>query len=105
MEQQGYVVPALANPGNVFSIPVGGGVMGDKLCHQNEAPFPERLAEIFVRSCCPPGGWVLDPFLGSGTTAAVCIDAGRNCVGIDVRESQIELSKQRIANRTVGMLA
>jgi hypothetical protein len=69
---QYYTQPVLANPGNVFHFAVGGGLMGDRTCHENEAPFPEGLAEIFVRSFCPEGGWVLDPFSGSGTTAAVC---------------------------------
>jgi hypothetical protein len=96
-QEQDYQEPVLANPGNVFYIPVGGGLMGHPLAHENEAPFPEKLAEIFIRSCCPPDGWCLDPFLGSGTTAAVCQAWGRNCVGIDLRESQIELSKKRCA--------
>ena len=74
---------------------VGGGFMGSKLAHENEAPFPESLAEFFVLSFCPPGGWCLDPFSGSGTTSAVCRRFGRNCVGIDIRQSQIELSRRR----------
>jgi hypothetical protein len=99
MEVQEYAPPVLANPGNVFSIPVGGGLMGDQLCHENEAPMPEALAEIFIRSFCPEGGTVLDPFIGSGTTAKVCQAWGRNCVGVDIRESQIELVKRRLAQR------
>jgi hypothetical protein len=113
-------VPAIANPGNVIdrtyttaevadllrayeqgdlnNIPVGGG-MGDEICHENEAPFPERLAEFFVRSCCPEGGWCLDPFSGSGTTAAVCQRWGRNCIGVDLRESQTELGRRRTSQR------
>jgi hypothetical protein len=97
MEEQGYTVPVLANPGNVFKTNVGGGVMGSKLAHENEAPFPEKLAEIFVRSCCRPDGWCLDPFIGSGTTASVCAQWGRNCAGIDLRLSQVELSRRRVA--------
>jgi len=98
MEEQNYVPPAIANPGNVISLQVGGGLMGSKLCHENEAPFPEKLAEFFVRSFCPRGGIVCDPFAGSGTTAAVAIQTGRHYVGIDVRESQVELSRRRVAN-------
>lgn len=90
-------VKVLANPGNVIKCLVGGGVMGSKLCHENEAPFPEALAEFFVRSFCPPGGTVLDPFSGSGTTGAVALKTGRNYIGIDVRESQVELTKRRLA--------
>lgn len=93
----GYTQPVLANPGNIIHCIVGGGVMGSKLAHENEAPFPERLAEFFVRSYCPPGGTVLDPFVGSGTVAAVAHKFCRNAIGIDIRESQIELTKRRLA--------
>jgi DNA modification methylase len=80
----------------VIHCKVGGGLMGSKLAHENEAPFPERLAEFFVRSFCPPGGIVLDPFAGSFTTCAVAQKTGRQWVGIDVRESQIELGQRRM---------
>jgi DNA modification methylase len=71
--------------------------MGSRLCHLNEAPFPERLAEFFVRSFCKPGGTVLDPFCGSGTTLAVARRHGRNAIGIDIRKSQIALTRKRLA--------
>ena len=70
--------------------------MGNKLAHENEAPFPEQLAEFFIKSFCPPGGIVFDPFIGSGTTAAVALKHGRSAIGLDVRKSQIELSMRRI---------
>lgn len=89
-------LPKLANPGNVFYFVVGGGSLGDELAHENEAPMHIGLAEIFVRSCCPPGGWVLDPFCGSGTTCEAAQFWGRNCVGVDIRESQIELTRRRL---------
>ncbi|KKM81394.1 hypothetical protein LCGC14_1330250 [marine sediment metagenome] len=88
--------PVKANPGNLISCPVGGGVMGSRLCHENEAPFPEKLAEFFIRSFCPPNGWVLDPFVGSGTTIAVAQMHGRHGHGVDCRASQIELTKKRL---------
>jgi hypothetical protein len=94
---QGYNPPTLANPGNIIKVEVGGGLMGSDLSHENEAPFPESLAEWFVRSFCKPGGIVCDPFSGSGTTAAVALRTGRNFIGIDIRESQVELTKRRIA--------
>ena len=93
-----YKPPTLANPGNVINCGVvGGGNMGSDLAHENEAPFPEKLAEFFVLSFCPPGGTVYDPFCGSCTTGAVAVRHGRNFIGTDVRESQIELSKRRLA--------
>ena len=43
------------------------------------------------------GGIVLDPFCGSGTTAAVAEKHGRRWLGIDVRPSQVDLTERRIA--------
>lgn len=93
-----YRPPSLANPGNVIQCgPGGGNHMGSRFAHENEAPFPERLAEFFIRSLCPPGGTVLDPFVGSGTTCAVAARWGRRSIGIDCRESQLELTRRRMA--------
>jgi len=98
-EFQSYKPPDIANPGNLVDCgAAGGGNIGDALAHENEAPFPEALAEFFVRSFCPPGGTVLDPFSGSGTTAAVALKWGRKAIGIDIRQSQIDLAQRRISD-------
>ena len=70
--------------------------MGHPLAHENEAPFPETLAEFFVRSFCQPGGLVLDPFCGSGTVLAVAKKHGRQAIGIDIRQSQVDLTRRRL---------
>ncbi|MBI4672892.1 MAG: site-specific DNA-methyltransferase [Chloroflexi bacterium] len=45
---------------------------GDKnpLKRQHPAPFPDQIPYDFIQCFCPPGGIVLDPFMGSGSTAA-----------------------------------
>ncbi len=91
-----YLPPELSNPGTLVKSEVGGGRIGSVLAHENEAPFPETLAEHFVRSLCPPAGSVLDPFSGSGTTCAVAVKHGRRGVGLDLRRSQCELAARRI---------
>lgn len=91
-----YAPPVLANPGVlVQGIKVGGGLMGHQLAHENEAPFPQKLAEWFIRGWCPPAGSVLDPFSGSGTTVAAAMKLGRKGYGTDIRESQCVLGRQR----------
>jgi hypothetical protein len=70
--------------------------MGSMLAHENEAPFPERLAEFFLRSFCPSGGVVLDPFSGSATVAAVAQRWDRHAFGLDLRRSQAELGHRRV---------
>lgn len=95
-----YRPPSLSNPGNVVRCHGGGGHLGSRLAHENEAPFPEKLAEAFVRCFCPEGGTVLDPFCGSGTTLAVAKRWGRLGVGIDIRQSQVDLTAKRLAEVT-----
>jgi hypothetical protein len=94
LRKRKYTPPKIANPGNI--IRCSGGHLGSKLAHENEAPFPEDLAEFMIRSFCPPGGTVLDPFGGSGTVAAVAERLGRNWITIDIRDSQIDLIHKRI---------
>jgi hypothetical protein len=96
---KGYNPPVLANPGNLLHTNVGGGLMGHPLAHLNEAPFPTALPAFFIASHCPPGGWVLDPFSGSGSTVQAALELGRHAVGCDIRQSQCVLGRQRI--RTV----
>lgn len=108
MVQQGYIPPKIANPGNVIKdIRVGGGHMGDgagdKFSRENEAPFPEKLAEWWLLSTTRPGDTVLDPFCGSGTTIAVAHRLRRNAIGIDLRESQVELAKRRCSMVTPNL--
>ncbi|PHR95781.1 MAG: hypothetical protein COA78_29575 [Blastopirellula sp.] len=86
----------LARPRDVIRVTVGGGHMGHKLAHENEAPFPLKLAKHFVKVCSNPGDLVLDPFVGSGTTLHACNETERKGIGIDVRKSQVHLSKKRL---------
>jgi site-specific DNA-methyltransferase (adenine-specific)/site-specific DNA-methyltransferase (cytosine-N4-specific) len=97
-----YIDPDVCNPGNIISGLVGSGGMGWKDATKNEAPFPEWLAEFFIKSFCPPGGSVLDPFSGSGTTVAVAVKHGRNAVGIDARPSQVWLGETRLLGLSVA---
>jgi len=48
------------------------------------APFPDELVQRCLDIGCPPGGAVLDPFAGSGTTLRVAIKSRRSAVGIDL---------------------
>lgn len=96
-----YYDPEVSNPGNVITGTVGKGHLGWDDAHENEAPYPQWLVEMFVKSFCPPTGIVLDPFCGSGTTLAESLRLGRRAIGIDVRASQIELSKIRTQGLSV----
>jgi DNA modification methylase len=86
----------IANPGNIIQCSVGGGKMGHKLASEGEAPFHLDLAEFFLRSFCPPGGVVCDPYSGSGTVAEAAQRWGRGWVAIDIRQDQCDLIARRI---------
>lgn len=95
--RKAFTYPDISNPGTLISTGVGGSRrLGAHLAHENEAPFPEALAEHFIRSFCPEGGTVLDPFSGSATTVATALRHGRRGIGFDLRRSQCELGARRI---------
>ena len=83
-------IPQLRNKRDVWQIntvPYKGG---------HFAAFPPKLAETCLLAGCPPGGVVLDPFLGSGTTAAVAKQLGRHYIGIELNPEYCTLAEKRI---------
>lgn len=63
---------------------------------QHFAVFPPRLIETPILAGCPMGGIVLDPFIGSGTTAIVAQKLGRNFIGIELNREYVKMAKRRI---------
>ena len=61
------------------------------------AAYPEALLEPPMKAGCPKGGIVLDPFMGSGTTAVVARKLGRSYVGIELNPKYIALAEKRLA--------
>lgn len=60
------------------------------------AVFPEQLVEPCIKAGCPEYGIVLDPFMGSGTTAVVARKLGRNFIGTELNPRFVELAKERL---------
>ena len=69
---------------------------GSRLKHQHPATFPDKLPVDFIQCFCPKDGVVLDPFIGSGTTAIAAIDLDRNYIGIDISKEYCDLAQKRI---------
>jgi site-specific DNA-methyltransferase (adenine-specific) len=61
------------------------------------APYPKQVAAWCIRLVCPPGGTVLDPFSGSGSTGVAAIQEGRRYVGIDLAEEYAAMSARRVS--------
>lgn len=83
--------PGGRNRRTVWSIPLS------KFPDAHFAVFPEQLVELCVRAGCPEGGVVLDPFVGSGTTAVVAARLGRRAIGIDINPRYCEMAAGRVA--------
>jgi len=64
--------------------------------------MPEVVLERIVKVSSNPGDIVLDPFVGSGTTAVVAAVAGRKYFGIDVSDDYVKKAGQRIADTLAG---
>lgn len=62
------------------------------------APFPEELAKRIIKLFSYRGNTVLDPFMGTGTTGVVAKTHGRNYIGIDNSQVDVEYARDRIAD-------
>jgi site-specific DNA-methyltransferase (adenine-specific) len=71
---------------------------GTKRSARNHHPTikPLELMSHLVRLVTPPGGIVLDPFIGSGSTAVAAIASGRRCVGIELDATYLALIVPRL---------
>jgi DNA modification methylase len=78
---------------DVWTIPARKKLNGAK----ETAPFPDELVEQCLTIGCPPGGTVLDPFCGSGTTMRVALQSGRAAIGIELSSSFCEYIRTDLA--------
>ncbi len=60
------------------------------------APFPVELAERLIMLFSFAGDTVLDPFMGTGSTATAAVTTGRNSVGIEIEPAYLEIAKERL---------
>jgi site-specific DNA-methyltransferase (adenine-specific) len=61
---------------------------------------PEGVLRRMVAASSRPGGWCLDPFAGSGTLGAVCLELGRRFVLVDSNPVAIEVMRDRLEERS-----
>ena len=61
-----------------------------------------ELVRWLVRLVTPPGGLVLDPFLGSGTAIIACEELGRACVALELEPRFVDVSIERWEKATGG---
>lgn len=85
--ENGIEDPAITGDGALGSLwrfPVKRGTAGQNVLHK--APFPVSLVDRIVKLSTNPGDVVLDPFLGSGTTAYSALGLDRRCIGYEIND-------------------
>lgn len=85
----------MVDPGNVIVAPIGRG--SDEVTLPHTAIMPTEVTAFAIRAGSPPGGVVLDPFAGSGTTCLVAEQLGRQWIGMDISPEFCDLASKRLA--------
>jgi DNA modification methylase len=85
----------MANKRSVWTVPV------KPYTGAHFAVFPTELIEPCILAGAPVGGIVLDPFMGSGTTAQVAQDLGRQYIGCELNPEYGKLQKKRISQQSL----
>ena len=80
---------------DVLDIPSINNMAAERVGYPTQKPL--ALLDILVRACCPPGGLVIDPFCGSGTTLVASQRADRDFIGIDISPDATDLARSRLA--------
>lgn len=92
----------LKNPSDVWKISMVSGNFEERTEHP--AQYPERLIERIIGCSTVQNDIVLDPFMGSGTTAAVAKKLNRNYIGYEIVPEYIEISENRLKKIQKGEL-
>jgi DNA modification methylase len=67
---------------------------------KHPAPYPTSLVERLVRYYSYVGDTVLDPYMGSGTTAVVAHELNRKCVGYEIHQEYVDMTMERLKSST-----
>lgn len=86
------------NPGDVWSIPT------TPFAEAHFATFPIRLPLRCIQAGCRPGGTVLDPFAGAGTTLLAAQQLGHPAIGVDVNADYAAMALRRCHNAPLPLL-
>jgi adenine-specific DNA-methyltransferase len=94
--------PKGKNPSDVWEIPNVKSRHVEKTEHPCQ--FPVALIQRLIRSLTPPKGLVVDPFMGSGTTAVAAALEARRFDGCDINSRYVTIARQRVAKAKNGEL-
>ena len=90
---------------NIWKIKNSGGFgQSSKTSYKHPATMPEELARGHILSWSNKGDLVIDPFMGSGTTAQVCIEENRNFIGFEIDPEYHAMCESRAISSTPTLL-
>ena len=72
--------------------------------NKHPAIYPVEVIEEFLHLLTPPGSLVLDPFMGSGSTAVACKKLDRHYIGYDINAEYCEDARQRVSETPIASL-
>lgn len=98
-DREDTVPDGMRNKRDVWTVPVR------PFCEAHFATFPRDLIRPCVRAGCPAGSVVLDPFNGAATTGVVCIEEGRDYIGIEINPEYVAMSERRLNNTQPALFA
>ncbi|MBD3353291.1 MAG: site-specific DNA-methyltransferase [Candidatus Lokiarchaeota archaeon] len=83
-------------PGTVWNYLMAGDK--DPVKRKHPAPFPDKIPLDFIQVFCPKNGIVLDPFMGSGSTAVAAKSLARKFLGFEIVEEYCNIAAERVKN-------
>ena len=96
------VNPLGKNPTDTWQFPkvtTGSGLTGQRASPErtkHPAQFPVSVIDRIIKACSNSGELILDPFMGSGTTAEVAVRNGRNAIGFEIKPEYISIAAERL---------
>lgn len=82
------------NPKDIWSTTRIHAIDPERENHPTQKPL--EIIERIIKASCPPNGVVLDPFMGSGTTAVACIKNNKKYIGFEINPNYCQMIEQRI---------
>ena len=85
---------------DVIDVPAINNMAAERVGYPTQKPL--ALLDLLVGACCPPGGLVVDPFCGSGTTLVAAARLKRRSIGIDVSEDAVGIARRRLGDASTA---
>jgi site-specific DNA-methyltransferase (cytosine-N4-specific) len=95
-----FVVPQVPSkqkdPSKMISAHQVWEIQTEQSSEKHYSAFPLALSNRCINAGCPPGGTVLDLFMGSGTTGVAALQLDRKFIGIDISPTYVEIARKRL---------